>query len=180
VGVKLDENGAVVVDEHGRSSVASIFAVGDVTDRVQLTPVAIREGSAVANTLFNNRPMTVSHHNIPSAVFSQPPIGTVGDTEEQAIAKYGRIEVYQATFRPMKHTLSGRAEKTYMKLLVEEKSQKVVGAHMVGPDAPEIIQGIGIAVVAGLTKQQFDDTVGIHPTAAEEFVTMREKVVRGF
>jgi glutathione reductase (NADPH) len=180
VGVKLDENGAVIVDKHGRSSVESIFAVGDVTHRVQLTPVAIREGSAVANTLFNDRPMTVSHHNIPSAVFSQPPIGTVGDTEEQAIAKYGRIEVYQATFRPMKHTLSGRVEKTYMKLLVEEKSQKVVGAHMVGPDAPEIIQGIGIAVVAGLTKQQFDDTVGIHPTAAEEFVTMREKVLRGF
>jgi glutathione reductase (NADPH) len=133
----------------------------------------------VANTLFNNRPTSVSHNNVPSAVFSQPPVGTVGDTEAQAIAKYGRVEVYQSTFRPMKHTLSGRTEKTYMKLLVEEKTQKVIGAHMVGPDAPEIIQGIGIAVVAGLTKQQFDDTVGIHPTAAEEFVTMREKVVRG-
>jgi glutathione reductase (NADPH) len=178
-GVRLDANGAVLVDEHCRSSVENIFAVGDVTHRVQLTPVAIREGSAVANTLFNNRPTSVTHNNIPSAVFSQPPVGTVGDTEEQAVAKYGRVEVYQSTFRPMKHTLSGRTEKTYMKLLVEEKTQKVIGAHMVGPDAPEIIQGIGIAVVAGLTKQQFDDTVGIHPTAAEEFVTMREKVVRG-
>ncbi len=180
VGVKLDDKGAVVVDEFSRSSVGHIYAVGDVTNRVQLTPVAIREGSAVANTLFNNRPMSVAHSNIPSAVFSQPPIGTVGDTEEQAIAKYGRVEVYQSTFRPMKHTLSGRSEKTYMKLIVEAKTQKVIGVHMVGADAPEIIQGIGIAVVAGLTKQQFDDTVGIHPTAAEEFVTMREKVLRGF
>ena len=179
-GVKLDDKGAVVVDEYSCSSVGHIYAVGDVTNRVQLTPVAIREGSAVANTLFNQRPMSVAHNNIPSAVFSQPPIGTVGDTEEQAIAKYGRVEVYQSTFRPMKHTLSGRSEKTYMKLIVEARTQKVIGVHMVGADAPEIIQGIGIAVVAGLTKQQFDDTVGIHPTAAEEFVTMREKVLRGF
>ena len=179
-GVKLDDNGAVQVDEYSRTSVPHIYAVGDVTNRIALTPVAIREGSAVANTLFNDRPTRVDHHNVPSAVFSQPPVGTVGDTEEQAIAKYGRIEVYQATFKALKHTLSGRNEKTFMKLLVEPKSQKVVGAHMVGADAPEIIQGIGIAVVAGLTKQQFDDTVGIHPTAAEEFVTMREKAVRGF
>ncbi|MBL8377732.1 MAG: glutathione-disulfide reductase [Burkholderiales bacterium] len=179
-GVALDENGAVIVDQYGQSSVPSIHAVGDVTHRVQLTPVAIREGQALANTLFNNRPTSVSHANIPSAVFSQPPIGTVGDSEEAAIQKYGRVEVYQAKFRPMKHTLSGRSEQTYMKLIVEPKSQKVVGVHMVGPDAPEIIQGIGIAVVAGLTKQQFDDTMAIHPTAAEEFVTMREKVLRGF
>ena len=179
-GVQLDDKGAVLVDEYSRTSVENIHAVGDVTNRIQLTPVAIREGSALANTLFNNRPMSVAHNNVPSAVFSQPPIGTVGDTEEQAIAKYGRVEVYQASFRPLKHTLSGRAEKTFMKLLVEAKTQRVIGAHMVGADAPEIIQGIGIAVVAGLTKQQFDDTVGIHPTAAEEFVTMREKVVRGF
>ena len=179
-GVQLDDKGAVLVDEYSRTSVENIHAVGDVTNRIQLTPVAIREGSALANTLFNNRPMSVAHNNVPSAVFSQPPIGTVGDTEEQAIAKYGRVEVYQASFRPLKHTLSGRAEKTFMKLLVEAKTQRVIGAHMVGADAPEIIQGIGIAVVAGLTKQQFDDTVGIHPTAAEEFVTMREMVVRGF
>ena len=178
-GVKLDAGGAVVVDEFSRTSAPNIYAVGDVTDRVQLTPVAIREGQAVAQTLFGARPVSVTHNNIPSAVFSQPPVGTVGDTEVQAIAKYGKVEVYQATFRPMKHTLSGRSEKTYMKLLVDAASQKVVGAHMVGVDAPEIIQGIGIAVVAGLTKQQFDETAGIHPTAAEEFVTMKEKVLRG-
>ena len=178
-GVKLDAKGAVAVDGYSRSSVENIYAVGDVTNRVQLTPVAIREGSAVANTLFNQRPTRVDHHNVPSAVFSQPPVGTVGDTEKQAIAKYGSVEVYQSSFRAMKHTLSGRTEKTYMKLLVEPATQKVVGAHMVGVDAPEIIQGIGIAVVAGLTKQQFDDTVGIHPTAAEEFVTLRDKVLRG-
>ena len=178
-GIKLDDGGAVVVDQYSRTSIENIYAVGDVTNRVQLTPVAIREGQAVAQTLFGARPVSVAHNNIPSAVFSQPPVGTVGDTEAQAIAKYGSVEVYQSTFRPMKHTLSGRSEKTFMKLLVDAASQKVVGAHMVGPDAPEIIQGIGIAVVAGLTKQQFDETVGIHPTAAEEFVTMKEKVVRG-
>jgi len=179
VGVKLDDGGAVVVDQYSRTAMENIYAVGDVTDRVQLTPVAIREGQAVAQTLFGVRPVSVTHNNIPSAVFSHPPVGTVGDTEAQAIAKYGQVEVYQSTFRPMKHTLSGRSEKTYMKLIVEPKTQKVVGAHMVGPDAPEIIQGIGIAVVAGLTKQQFDETVGIHPTAAEEFVTMKEKTLRG-
>ena len=177
-GVKLDDGGAVVVDPYSRTSVENIYAVGDVTDRVQLTPVAIREGNAVAQTLFGARPVSVTHNNIPSAVFSQPPIGTVGDTEAQALAKYGQVEVYQSSFRPMKHTLSGRSEKSYMKLLVEPKTQKVVGVHMVGSDAPEIIQGIGIAVVAGLTKQRFDETVGIHPTAAEEFVTMRDKVLR--
>ena len=177
-GVEINGDGAVVVDQYSRTSVDNVYAVGDVTDRVQLTPVAIREGQAVAQTLFGARPVSVSHNNIPSAVFSQPPVGTVGDTEAQAIAKYGSVEVYQSTFRPMKHTLSGRSEKTYMKLLVEPASQKVVGIHMVGADAPEIIQGIGIAVVAGLTKQQFDETVGIHPTAAEEFVTMRDKVLR--
>ena len=178
-GIKLDDGGAVVVDQYSRTSIENIYAVGDVTNRVQLTPVAIREGQAVAQTLFGARPVSVAHNNIPSAVFSQPPVGTVGDTEAQAIAKYGKVEVYQSTFRPMKHTLSGRSEKTFMKLIVDPSSQKVVGAHMVGPDAPEIIQGIGIAVVAGLTKQQFDETVGIHPTAAEEFVTMKEKSVRG-
>ena len=176
-GVRLDSNGAVVVDEFSRTSVENIYAVGDVTNRVQLTPVAIREGSAVANTLFNARPISVAHHNIPSAVFSQPPIGTVGLTQEQALKKFGAVEVYKASFKPLKGTLSGRADRSLMKLLVEPVSQKVIGAHMIGADAPEIIQGIGIAVVAGLTKAQFDDTVGIHPTAAEEFVTMREKTL---
>lgn len=174
-GVRLDAKNAVVVDEYSRSSVDNIYAVGDVTNRVQLTPVAIREGSAVANTLFNSRPMSVAHQNIPSAVFSQPPIGTVGLTQAQALNKFGAVEVYKTSFKPLKGTLSGRADRSLMKLLVEPVSQKVVGAHMIGNDAPEIIQGIGIAVVAGLTKAQFDDTVGIHPTAAEEFVTMRDK-----
>lgn len=174
-GVELDAQGAVIVDEYARTTTPNIFAVGDVTNRLQLTPVAIREGSAVANTLFNNRPTRVSHDNVPSAVFCQPPIGTVGLTQAQALEQFGAIEVYQASFKPLKHTLSGRAEKTFMKLLVEPASQRVVGAHMLGADAPEIIQGIGIAVVAGLTKAQFDDCVGIHPSAAEEFVTMREK-----
>jgi glutathione reductase (NADPH) len=178
VGVELDELGAVKVDAYSRTSVDSIYAVGDVTNRIQLTPMAIREGAAVASTLFNHQPTRVDHYNVPSAVFSQPPIGTVGDSETQAIRKYGQIEVYQSRFRPLKSTLSGRDEMVYLKLLVEPGSQKVVGAHMVGADAPEIIQGIAIAVVAGLTKQQFDATLGIHPSAAEEFVTLRNMEIR--
>jgi glutathione reductase (NADPH) len=174
-GVRLDENGGVVVDEYCRSSVDNIYAVGDVTHRVALTPVAIREGAAVAQTLFGGNPTPVDHVNIPSAVFSQPPIGTVGLSEEAALEKFGQAEIYKTAFRPLKATLSGRHERTMMKLVVEPVSQRVVGAHMVGGDAPEIIQGIAIAVKAGLTKQQFDATVGIHPTAAEEFVTLRDK-----
>ena len=177
-GVKLDAAGAVAVDAYSRSSVAHIFAVGDVTNRIALTPVAIREGAAVAQTLFGGQPTPVAHDNVPSAVFSQPPVSVVGLTEADAIAKYGEIEVYQSAFKPLKHTLSGRDERTLMKLLVDAATQRVVGAHMVGADAPEIIQGIAIGVVAGLTKAQFDATVGIHPTAAEEFVTLKEKVVR--
>jgi len=177
-GVALDSYGAVLVDEYSRSSVENIFAVGDVTNRVQLTPVAIREGSAVANTLFNNRPTRVDHRNVPSAVFSLPPVGTVGDTEAEAIARYGQVEVYQSRFRPLKAALSQSADMVYIKLIVDSASNRVVGAHMVGPDAPEVIQGIGIAVSAGLTKRQFDDTVGIHPTVAEEFVTLKMKEIR--
>ena len=175
LGVKLDKSGAVVVDARSHSSVVGIHAVGDVTDRLALTPVAIREGAALAATLFNNTPGAADHDNVPSAVFSQPPVGTVGDSEEKALAKYGAIDVYKTDFRALKHTLSGREERTLMKLLVDTASQRVVGAHMVGADAPEIIQGIGIAVKVGLTKAQFDATVGIHPTAAEEFVTLRDK-----
>jgi len=177
-GVAVDSSGAVLVDEYARSSVDNIFAVGDVTNRVQLTPVAIREGSAVANTLFNNRPTEIDHRNVPSAVFSLPPVGTVGDSEAEAIAKYGQVEVYQSRFRPLKAALSRGADMVYIKLIVDPASNRVVGAHMVGSDAPEVIQGIGIAVAAGLTKQQFDDTVGIHPTVAEEFVTLKVKEVR--
>ncbi len=177
-GVNLDKDGGVIVDEHGRSSVASIFAVGDVTNRIALTPVAIREGQAVATTLFGGgASVRVDHSDVPSAVFSQPPVGTVGLSESQALERHEEIHVYKADFRPMKATLSGRDERTMMKLVVDAASQRVLGAHMVGGDAPEIIQGIGIAVKAGLTKQQFDATVGIHPTAAEELVTLREKRV---
>lgn len=176
-GVALGKDGAVVVDEFGRSSVDSIFAVGDVTHRYALTPVAIREGQCVANTLFGAGPAAIDHELIPTAVFSQPPVGTVGLGESAALLRHPEIEVYKTSFRPMKHTLSGRDERTFMKLVVDAGSQKVVGAHMVGADAPEIIQGVAIAVKAGLTKAQFDQTVGIHPTAAEEFVTLRDKTV---
>ena len=178
-GVQLDGNGGVTVDEYSRSSVDHIYAVGDVTHRYALTPVAIREGAALANTLFGGTPTPVDHEVIPSAVFSQPPVGTVGLSEEAAVKKLGGAEIYKTTFKPLKATLSGRDERTLMKLVVDRATQRVVGAHMVGPDAPEIIQGVAIAVKAGLTKQQFDATVAIHPTAAEEFVTLRDKQVVG-
>jgi glutathione reductase (NADPH) len=137
--------------------------------------VAIREGAAVATTLFGGNETPADHDDVPSAVFSQPPVGTVGLTESRAVAKLGKVDIYKASFRPLRHTLSGRDERTLMKLVVDAATQRVVGAHMVGADAPEIIQGIAIAVKAGLTKAQLDATVGIHPTAAEEFVTLREK-----
>ena len=178
IGVELNHEGAVVVDEWQRSTVPNIYAVGDVTDRLNLTPVAIAESRAIAETLYNNNPMKMDHADVPTAVFSQPPIGTVGLTEDEAARKYGAIDVYSARFRPMKNTLSGRDERTLMKIVVDAASDRVVGCHMLGPDAPEIVQGLAIAVKCGATKRQFDQTVGIHPSAAEEFVTMREKVVR--
>lgn len=177
-GVTLDAAGAVVVDEGSRSaSVPSVFAVGDCTNRINLTPVAIAEGRAVAETLFNNRPTIMSHTNVPSAVFSQPPVATVGLSERQARSRpdAGPVDVYVTSFRPMKHTLTGRDERTMMKLVVDRTSGRVLGCHMVGVDAPEIIQGLAIAVRCGATKEQFDTTIGIHPSAAEEFVTMRDK-----
>jgi glutathione reductase (NADPH) len=177
VGVQTNEDGAVVVDERQRSSVSNIYAIGDVTDRINLTPVAIAEGRALAETLFNRNPTIMDHENVPSAVFSQPPIGAVGLTEERARRQYGEVDIYLARFKPMKNTLSGREERTLMKLVVDPRSDRVLGCHMLGPDAPEIIQGLAIAVKCGATKKQFDQTVGIHPSAAEEFVTMREKVV---
>ena len=177
LGVRLDEAGGVVVDRFCRSSVGNIFAVGDVTHRIALTPVAIREGGAVAMTLFGGVETPVDHDDVPSAVFSQPSVGTVGLSEAKAVAKLGKVDIYKATFRPLRHTLSGRDERTLMKLVVDAGTQRVVGAHMVGADAPEVIQGVAIAVKARLTKAQFDATVGIHPTAAEEFVTLREKTV---
>jgi glutathione reductase (NADPH) len=174
IGVGLDDRGAVMVDTYSRSSVPHVFAVGDVTDRVALTPVAIREGAAAATTLFGGHPVAMDHCDVPHAVFSQPPVATVGLTESQAVEEFGAVDVYAATFRPLRHTLSGRNERTLVKLVVEPSGGRVAGAHMVGPDAPEIIQGIAIAVKAGLTKAQFDATVAIHPTAAEEFVTLRD------
>jgi len=175
VGVKLDEAGGVVVDRFCRSSVANIYAVGDVNHRIALTPVAIREGAAVAMTLFGGVETPVDLDDVPSAVFSQPLVGTVGLSESEAMEKLGKVDIYKTTFRSLRHTLSGRDERTLMKLVVDAATQHIVGAHMVGADAAEVIQGIAIAVKAGLTKAQLDATVGIHPTAAEEFVTLREK-----
>ncbi len=175
-GVQLNKAGAVAVDDASRSTVPHIYAVGDVTDRINLTPVAIAEGRALAETLFNDNPMTIDHRSVPSAVFSQPPVGTVGLSEAAAHETHGAVDVYRTRFRPMKYTLSGRNERTMMKLVVDRKTDRVLGCHMVGRDAPEIIQGLAVALKCGATKQQFDRTIGIHPTAAEEFVTMRDKV----
>lgn len=173
-GVEKLGNGAIKVDAWSRTSVPNIYAVGDCTDRVNLTPVAIAEGRAFADTLYNNQPKTVDYENIASAVFSQPPIGTVGLTETEARSKYGDIGVYRSEFRPLKATMSGNSGRTFMKLLVENSSDRVVGCHMVGDDAAEIIQGVAVAVKCGATKAQFDSTMAIHPTASEELVTMYE------
>ena len=177
-GVALNKAGAIAVDEWQATTAPGIHAIGDVTDRINLTPVAIAEGRGLAATLFDGNPTRMDHSCVASAVFSQPPLGTVGLSEEAAAAQCGPIDVYTALFRPMKHTLSGREEKTLMKLVVERSSQVVVGAHMVGADAPEIIQALAIAVKAKLTKRDFDRTVAVHPTAAEEFVLMREPTRR--
>ncbi|HTO85323.1 MAG TPA: glutathione-disulfide reductase, partial [Methylomirabilota bacterium] len=182
-GIGLDEagvicgaDGAVMVNEYSQSRIESVYAIGDCTNRLNLTPVAIREGQAFAQTVFGGRPTAVDHHTVPSAVFSHPPVGTVGVTEAFARLEFGALDIYRTTFRPLKHTLSGRDERTMMKLVVDRKTQRVVGAHMVGLDAPEIIQTLAIAVKMGATKQQFDQTLAIHPTAAEEFVTLRTPV----
>jgi glutathione reductase (NADPH) len=172
--VELGSNGAIEVDEYSATSVPSIHAIGDVTARPQLTPVATRDGTLLAATLFGDGPRAVDHECVPSAVFSNPEVATAGLTEDQARVRYGAIDVFKTSFKALRHTLSGRNEITLMKLVVERGSQRVVGAHMVGRDAAEIIQGIAIAVKAGATKNQFDETIGIHPTAAEEFVTMRK------
>jgi glutathione reductase (NADPH) len=174
-GVKLGENGEILVDEVSRSSVANIYAVGDVTDRVNLTPVAIREGHAFADTVFGDKRTVVDHELIPTAVFSTPEIGTVGLPEHVACQRYPELDVYRARFRPLKHTLSGRDEFVVMKLLVDGASDKVVGCHMLGPDAAEIVQMAAIALKMGATKADFDATVALHPSIAEEFVTLRDK-----
>ncbi len=176
LGVEVAANGAVMVDQWSKSSVDGIYAVGDATDRVNLTPVAIAEARCLVETLFNGRPTAMDYENIPSAVFSQPPVGTVGLTEAAARHRFGEVDVYVSRFRALRHTLSGRDERTMMKLVVNRRDQRVLGCHMVGADAPEIVQGLAVALKCGATKQQFDATVGIHPTAAEEFVTMRDKL----
>ena len=176
-GVVLDDKGAIKVDENWQTSVTHIYAIGDVIDRIQLTPVALNEGHILADRLFDKSGRDMSYENVPSAVFSQPPIGSVGLTEAQAREKYGEINLYKSSFKALKNTLSGNPEQTFMKLIVDAASDRVVGIHMVGPEAGEIIQGFAVAVNAGATKAQFDSTIGIHPTSAEEFVTMRERFV---
>lgn len=174
VGVERDQHDAVIVNSNYQTSVASIYALGDVTNRVNLTPVALAEGMALAKALFGETPIQVDYDYIPTCVFSQPNIGTVGLTEQQAEQQFGTIAIYKSIFKPMKYSLSDSNEQTLMKLIVDKQTDRVVGAHMVGPDAGEIIQGLAIAIKAGATKVVFDSTLGIHPTTAEEFVTMRE------
>ena len=173
LGIKLGSNGEIPVDEYNRTSCPSIYAVGDVTDRVQLTPVAIREGHAFADTVFGNMPRTTAYDHIPSAVFSQPPLAAVGLTEAQAREVHGHVKVYTSDFRPMENMFSQVAERGYYKLVVDPESDRVLGVHMIGPDSPEILQAAAIAVKAGLTKAQFDATVALHPSMAEELVLMR-------
>jgi glutathione reductase (NADPH) len=177
-GVKLAANGGIAVDQFSQTSVPHIYAVGDVTNRVNLTPVAIREGHAFADTVFGGRPTPVDHHDVPTAVFSEPEVGVVGLTEAEACAQHATVDIYKTSFRPMKATLSGRATRCFMKLVVDGESDRVLGCHIVGPDAGELIQAIGIAVKMKATKADFDATMAVHPTIAEELVTMREKASR--
>jgi len=178
VGVELDEKGSIRVDEFSRTSVPSIYAIGDCTDRLQLTPVAIHEAMCLIDTLFNDRPTKPDLDFVPTAVFSQPEIGTAGLTEEEAAKRFGDIDVFRARFKPLKHTVTGREERTLMKLVVAAGSGRVVGAHVLGPDAGELAQILGICVKAELTKDAFDRTMAVHPTAAEELVTMYEPSYR--
>lgn len=177
-GVKTGPRGEILVDSYSRTNVENIWAIGDVTDRVQLTPVAIHEAMCFIETAFRNNPTEVDHENIATAVFSQPEIGTVGLSEEDAARRYDALEVYRASFRPMRHTLSGRQEKMIMKLVVDAASRRVIGAHILGPDAGEMAQLLAIPIKAGLTKDAFDRTMAVHPTAAEELVTMYEPSYR--
>jgi len=174
VGVEMGPKGEIIVNDDYQSSVPNIFALGDVIGRMALTPVAIAEAARFVETQFNDNPQRLDYSNVPTAVFSQPPVGVVGLSEENARRDFD-IDVYVSSFKPMRHTLSGRDEKTMMKLVVDKVTDRVLGCHMVGADAPEIAQGLGIALKTGATKAQFDATIGIHPTAAEEFVTMRTK-----
>lgn len=172
LGVRLNNQGAIIVDQYYQSNIASIYAIGDVIDKIKLTPVAIREAMAVVQTLFHNNPSSVDYTNIPTAVFSHPNIGTVGLTEEQARAKYSAIEVFATDFRPLKHTVSGSDERCMMKMIVDKSTDKVLGVHIVGFEAGELIQGVAVALKSGATKADFDNTIGVHPTSAEELVTL--------
>jgi glutathione reductase (NADPH) len=175
-GVALDAQGAIVVDAQYRSSVPGIHALGDVIDRVQLTPVALAEAMTLVDRLFGAGRRTLDYELIPTAVFTHPSVGTVGLSEPAARERFGALRIFRSDFRALKHTLSGSDERTLMKLVVDAASDRVVGLHMVGADAGEIVQGFAVAMQAGATKAQFDATLGIHPTVAEEFVTMREPV----
>ena len=176
-GVALAANGGIAVDEFSRSSVASIYAVGDVTNRVNLTPVAIREGHAFADTVFGGKPTAVDHADVPTAVFSEPEVGVIGLTEAQACERLAKVDIYKTSFRPMKMSLAGRDTRAFFKLVVDGETDRVVGCHIVGPDAGEMIQLVGIAVKMKATKADFDTVMAVHPTAAEELVTLREKAV---
>ena len=174
-GVALNADGAIIVDAQYRTNVPNVYALGDVTDRINLTPVAIAEGRALADALFGGQETLLSYENVPTAVFSNPPIGSVGLTEAEARNRYGTVDVFQSTFRPLRHTLSGSSARTLVKIVVDSATDRVLGCHMVGMDAPEIIQGLAVALNCGATKKQFDATIGLHPTAAEEFVTLRKR-----
>jgi glutathione reductase (NADPH) len=175
-GVALADNGAIRVDQRQRSSVPSIHAVGDVSSRLQLTPVALAEAMLVADELFGDGTRKMDYDFIPTAVFTHPNIATVGLTEAEARLRHGEVSIYRSTFKSLKHTLSGAATRTLMKLIVDAASQRVVGLHMVGEDAGEVVQGFAVALRVGATKAEFDATIGIHPTVAEEFVTLRTPV----
>ena len=176
-GVRLAKNGGIAVDEFSRTSVPHIHAIGDVTNRINLTPVAIREGHAFADTVFGGKPTAVDHANVPTAVFSEPEVGVIGMTEAEACAHLAKVDIYKTSFRPMKMTLAGRDTRAFFKLVVDGETDRVVGCHIVGPDAGEMIQLVGVAVKMKATKADFDATMAVHPTAAEELVTLREKAL---
>jgi glutathione reductase (NADPH) len=176
-GVKLGLTGGIAVDAYSRTSVSNIYAIGDVTDRVNLTPVAVRDGHLFADTVFGNKPTKIDHKDVPTAVFSEPECGAIGLTEAEACRELPRVDIYKTSFRPLKATLAGRAVRTFMKLVVDGTTGRVVGCHIVGPDAAEMVQLVGIAVKMKATKADFDAVMALHPTAAEELVTMREKAV---
>jgi glutathione reductase (NADPH) len=178
VGVKTAADGGIAVDEFSRTNVPNVFAIGDVTNRINLTPVAIREGHAFADTQFGGKEIRVDHHDVPTAVFSEPEVGVVGLTEDEARKKYPRVDIFKTTFRPMKATLSGRDTRMLLKLVVDGTSDRVLGCHIVGEGAGEMIQLVGIAVKMRATKADFDATMALHPTAAEELVTMRTPTAR--